>query len=628
MLIPKSFSLSNFFSVLDEAKGSYINPDKINEKLAYIRAAQYAFKSLPYPLLLFSSTYYNNRKIWQPDEELLPGKVIYTHSSGDYLIFKPDYDAWDKIDERVTKEKKKKHKSLSEKERRALAFEENTKAKEVREKRFVVWEGLKFSRMQFLDLMEWAEENWQEYKDLPKVYAKKAKKKKKSRKKHRDNYGLNNFYYAATAGYLRAMDPHSTLFTKKSWDKTLKESADSSFEGIGALLSGGGIYDIIVESPLHGSPALRAGLRAGDIIIKVDGDPIEDMSLGEVVSKIRGPKETTVVLHVERPSELRNLDVSIKRGLIKQYSVESELFVDEGSGVKAKKVATKTSPDGVLASEAALRLLPRDLLRGKKIGLVRLKTFLYPRGKQSSSALVLKHYKKLMQASKSHVDALVLDLRGNAGGYLQEAVSVADLFLDAQKTIVSVSQGGDSPKKLLKTGRTPIIQGIPLVILINSGSASASEILASAMMDYNAALILGDRSFGKATVQTVNPLRNLRSMMMKVTTARYYSPLGYTVQVHGVEPDIQVSDEVDPDDQRLSFREEDMWDHLPRLRKPKPDLKRVQWVQELKDLAAKDSLQVEAYIKEHENDSVAPDFMFLRTLPYIHALFAKPKPKK
>jgi C-terminal peptidase prc len=348
---------------------------------------------------------------------------------------------------------------------------------------------------------------------------------------------------------------------------------------------------VIVETPLPGSPALQAGLRAGDIIRKVDRMAIENMPLSDVVKKIRGPRETVVTLEVERPTELRTLPISIKRDVIKQTAVSSRLISN--------------------------RELDESVVKGRQIGVIKIASFLY--AKKNTSRLIVEEYESLMKRAGGKLDGLVIDLRGNPGGYLEEAVEVSDLFLPRGKVVVRVRGAGDFKEE--KTRRGPLVQGTPLIVLINSGSASASEIVASALMDHNAALVLGERSFGKATVQGIH---RLGSVFVKLTSARYYAPDGYTVQVHGVVPDVEISDELDGSFPPR-FREEDMWKHLPELEGRKNDPQRQNWVESLK-AAAGDAKSTEDFIARHKNDALKPDFMLIRALQYFDALKQHPVP--
>jgi len=184
-------------------------------------------------------------------------------------------------------------------------------------------------------------------------------------------------------------------------------------------------------------------------------------------------------------------------------------------------------------------------------------------------------------------------------------------------------KGGYFEKR--RNSTSPLISAnshIPIIVLVNAGSASASEIFASALMDHNVSLIVGERTFGKATVQG---LRKIGDVIIKLTTARYYAPKGYTIQVYGVEPDIKISDEIDGSFPPR-FREEDMWKHFPELEKRPEDPKRSEWVKKLISLNEPNSKKAEEYLKTHERDAIRPDAMLIRALGYIKAMKIYPKP--
>ena len=586
VVIPDSFSRKDIHAVIAKAKSSHIDPNRVSQNLSYVRATEAALRSLPYSLLFFSKEYYKNRAEWKKGHPIIPGRALFLNKEDPYVVFIPNYDKWEVLNKKEKAKRKKRNKKLKEGERRKVFFAERKKQETLRKLRLAAWKKSKFSVRDFERVLSWLEKNWEKYKELPKVY-----KKKKAEQK-RPDFGLHYVYFAAANGFLRSMDPHCSLIPRQSWQKMLSESEDSSFEGIGALLRGGGTSDVVVETPLPGSPALNAGLRAGDIIRKVDGSDIENMLLSEVVKRIRGPRETTVVLHVERPIELRNLDINIKRGVIKQLAVTDQLLSDKESNPK--------------------------LTKGLKIGVIQIKSFLY--AKRKTNKLVVNAYKELLKKSGLNLDALVLDLRNNPGGYLEEAVKVADLFLPSDKVVVTIKAKNKS--RALKTRKSAMIKDIPIVVLINSGSASASEILASALMDHNNALVLGERSFGKATVQSVE--KSVSDTFIKITSARYYAPKDYTVQVSGVQPDIKLSNELD-DSFPPRFREENMWDHLPHLEKQRPGGKRLRWINKLKSLVGKNTV-TQDYIKKHKDDALRPDYMLLRSIAYIHAMRRYPKP--
>ena len=209
-------------------------------------------------------------------------------------------------------------------------------------------------------------------------------------------------------------------------------------------------------------------------------------------------------------------------------------------------------------------------------------------------------------------------------GRLEEAIRTAGLFLPQGVPVVDVVSRNYREEH--ENPMYPIIEDdLPIIVLVNANSASASEILASALMDHDAALILGERTFGKASVQSINALESNRDFLIKLTAARYYSPEGYTVQVYGVVPDIKISDEEDPQNFPPRFREEDMWRHLPELQERKPDPARTEWVAKLQANVGNNQI-AEQYLKEHEADAVKPDYMLRRALSYFPVLRQFPAP--
>jgi C-terminal peptidase prc len=452
------------------------------------------------------------------------------------------------------------------------------------------WDKTDFSRNDFLKVIQFIENHLDKYKQPPLT----EKNKQKQTEEIKD-FGMNYVYFFAANGFLSSFDPHSGLIDLESWDKMRKESEDASFEGIGALLRGGGTSEVVVETPLPGSPAVKAGLRAGDVIKKVNGESIENLPLNEVVKKIRGPKDTMVELEIHRPVEMRTLTIKIKRGVIEQKAVSS-VYLPE-------------SPY-------------KDYLPGFRIGIIKITSFLYDKIPQSE--MIRKEYYNLIEKSEGKLEGLIIDLRNNPGGDLDEAIKVAGLFLPENAVVVEIrGKGGYSEKR--RNSTSPLISAnshIPIIVLVNAGSASASEIFASALMDHNVSLIVGERTFGKATVQG---LRKIGDVIIKLTTARYYAPKGYTIQVYGVEPDIKISDEIDGSFPPR-FREEDMWKHFPELEKRPEDPKRSEWVKKLISLNEPNSKKAEEYLKTHERDAIRPDAMLIRALGYIKAMKIYPKP--
>ena len=295
----------------------------------------------------------------------------------------------------------------------------------------------------------------------------------------------------AIQGLLMNLDPHSAYLTKDAF-ADLQSSTSGEFSGLGLEV---GMEDGYVKiiAPIDGSPAAEAGLQPGDIILKLDGRTVKGMGLGEAVDLMRGPRGTDIELTIGRPGESQPFDLTLTRDTIKVASVRE-----------------------------------RSLEPG--YGYIRIAQFQHGTG-----ADVRKSLQRLQK--KAPLKGLVLDLRSNPGGVLQASVEVADLFLDGGLVVYTE---GRLPNSDIEYAAEPgdASDGIPLVVLINGGSASASEIVAGALQDHSRAVIMGTDSFGKGSVQTVMPISEDRAV--KLTTALYYTPNGRSIQAAGIVPDILV----------------------------------------------------------------------------------------
>jgi carboxyl-terminal processing protease len=296
----------------------------------------------------------------------------------------------------------------------------------------------------------------------------------------------------AIRGMLSGLDPHSSYLDEKSFDD-LQMNTTGEFGGLGLEV---GVENgfIKVISPLDGTPAQRAGIEAGDLIIKIDGKPIKGMGLNEAVDAMRGPRGSEIELTIVREGKPQPFDIKLKRDIIKVQSVRS-----------------------------------RTLEAG--FGYIRIAQFQADTGPEFRKAVMnLKHANK-------NLKGLVLDLRNNPGGVLQASVDVADALI---KQGLIVYTEGRLPNSKSSFSATPddIADGEPVVVLINGGSASAAEIVAGALQDHKRAVIMGTESFGKGSVQTVVPLSEHSAI--KLTTARYFTPNGRSIQAHGIVPDVVV----------------------------------------------------------------------------------------
>jgi len=297
---------------------------------------------------------------------------------------------------------------------------------------------------------------------------------------------------SAINGMLSALDPHSSYLDEKSF-KYMTEQTKGKFGGLGIEVTmEAGVVKVV--SPIDGNPAHRAGIKSGDYITAIDGQQVMGMTLDEAVNKMRGKLGTKVKLTIRRPNE-KPFDVVLKREEIKIQSVKDEI-----------------KSDGVI--------------------YVRISSF-----NEDIDNMIVKSVSNARKKLKNKVKGLVLDLRNNPGGLLEQAIAVSDLFLEKGEIVSTRSRNEeDNIKYSAKPG--DILNGLPIVVVINDGSASASEIVAGALQDHKRAVILGEKSFGKGSVQTLFPLANYGAM--RLTTARYYTPSGRSIQAKGIEPVIVI----------------------------------------------------------------------------------------
>jgi len=296
----------------------------------------------------------------------------------------------------------------------------------------------------------------------------------------------------AIRGMISSLDPHSAFLLPESY-KDLQIETRGQFSGIGIVIT---LQDNVVTviSPIEGTPAYKAGIKAGDQIVKVDGDETKTMMLWEAVKKMRGKKGTSVVITIRRKELPEPIDFTIVRDVIPLESVRSHLLKPSYGYVRITNFRENTADD----VKAAL---------------------------------------KKLESGKTPLKGLIIDLRDNPGGLLDQAIKVADVFLD-KGPIVSIKGRLKAHSKIYAAHPDKDKLSHPIVLLINEGSASASEIVAGAMQDHGRALVLGTTSFGKGSVQTVEPLRD--GSGLKLTIARYYTPNGQAIQARGIIPDIFV----------------------------------------------------------------------------------------
>lgn len=321
----------------------------------------------------------------------------------------------------------------------------------------------------------------------------------------------------AIQGMLNGLDPHSTFLEPDAF-KEVRISTEGKFGGLGIeVTTEDGLIKVV--APIDGTPAADADIRSGDIIVMIDGKPVRGMDLRDAVDSMRGEPGTQILLTISREDTPELLEIPLIRAIIKVASVRGEMLEDG-------------------------------------FGYARISSF------QSGTANNLRtQIDKLLKQNDGELDGLILDLRNNPGGVLNGAVDVSDHFLE-QGSIVA-TRGRDSTMDTSYRARPgDILNGAPLVVLVNGGSASASEIVAGALQDHERAIIMGTRTFGKGSVQTVIPMNN--GGALKLTTARYYTPNDRSIQARGIEPDIEVKQRElsEPGQDGKMVRESDLAGHL------------------------------------------------------------------
>ena len=313
---------------------------------------------------------------------------------------------------------------------------------------------------------------------------------------------------SAINGMLSSLDPHSSFLDAQSF-KYMSEQTQGKFGGLGIEVTmEGGLVKVV--SPIDDTPASKAGIKPGDYITNIDDEAVMGMTLNDAVDKMRGKIGTKVKLTIRRINE-KPLEITLKREEIKIQSVKNDIKADDVVYIRISSF----SDDVDKMTAKAIREAKKKL--GKKL------------------------------------KGIVIDVRNNPGGLLDQAVNVSDLFLDKGEIVSTRSRNEeDTVKYSAKEG--DIAKGLPIVVIINDGSASASEIVAGALQDHKRAIILGEKSFGKGSVQTVIPLGDYGAM--RLTTARYYTPSGRSIQAKGIEPDIEVKPaKVEIIDTGLAFSE-------------------------------------------------------------------------
>lgn len=390
----------------------------------------------------------------------------------------------------------------------------------------------------------------------------------------------------ALSGMLQGLDPHSTFMDADAY-KDLQAGTQGEFGGLGIEVA---MEDGLVKvvTPIEDSPAYKAGLKSGDLISKLDDTQVRGLTLNDAVKKMRGTPDTKITLTVLRKDEEKPLTFTLTRAIIKSQSVKNKLIEPDYAYVRVTQFQEHTGED------------------------------------------LAKTLKNLREQNKGPFKGLVLDLRNNPGGLLDAAVGVSAAFLPKNDLVVyTEGRVADSKMRLSATpsdyarrGKSDYLKDlpeeykkVPIVVLINAGSASASEIVAGALQDHKRATILGIQSFGKGSVQTILPMNN--GSAIKLTTARYFTPAGRSIQAKGIVPDILVEDGSDPS---LSLHEADLSKHLSNPTDENAGKKKAE--DAAKAAAAKEKLNEKKFAeaKGPIEPASKDDFQFIQAMNVLKGL--------
>jgi carboxyl-terminal processing protease len=336
--------------------------------------------------------------------------------------------------------------------------------------------------------------------------------------------------YGAIRGMLQTLDPH-TAFLPPEMYREMKIDTTGEYGGLGlevAVRQGA----LVVVSPIEGTPAHKAGLKTGDRIVAIDGKATRQMTLTDAVRAMQGPKGSKVTVTIERPGEPKPIDFVLVRDHIRIRSAEGSLLEPGYAYVRVKNFQDRTS-----------RYLAETLRR-------------------------------LEKASQGPFKGVILDLRNNPGGLLEQAVQVSDFFLDGGVIVVTKGRGRSQVERRYATTKGVGFTKYPMVVLVNGGSASASEIVAGALQDHRRAVVLGTPTFGKGSVQTLMELEDAEGQKvgLKLTVAKYYTPSGRSIQEQGIHPDIVVQEgKVEAAKPSAGRREKDLERHFKGEPEPSPE---------------------------------------------------------
>ena len=378
---------------------------------------------------------------------------------------------------------------------------------------------------------------------------------------------------SAINGMLTSLDPHSSFLNEEDF-KDMQEQTKGEFGGLGieVTMKNGLVY---IVAPIDDTPAFKAGLKAGDYISHINGKAVYGMSISDAVKKMRGKPNTKIKLKIIREGEKKPLKVEITRDVIKVNPVKSKQY----DNVAYIRISSFTNSTGQSAIDELSKLT-------KEIG-------------------------------KKNLQGIVLDLRNNPGGLLNEAINVSDAFLNQGEIVSTKGRHLEDSQKFSATAGD-VADGTPIVVLINGGSASASEIVAGALQDHKRAVVIGEKSFGKGSVQTVIPIT--KKSAIRLTTSRYYTPSGRSIQAKGITPDIEVKQaKLSVNDELERTKESDLNGHLEN--DMEEDEKSTEEPEDKKEpLKLDGSLKEKLFKKEKKKSLQEEDYQLSRALDMVKAL--------
>lgn len=530
-----SFNRIDFENTIIAAKKFHLDKSKINESVGYADAASAACESLNKKLFFFPEKYYEKNK--DLDKNIPKGKIIKLSPNDSFLLIQADKNTNDI--------------NLEAGNPKELAAAELRKKKEI----YGFLLELNFTFSDFERVISYIQSNINSFQI-----------------KGEKLITLNEVYLAASNGYLSSIDPYSTVFAREKIENSMN-NANSTQAGVGMILSGGGNREVIIDNPLEDRPAVKAGIRSGDIILKIDDKSVQGMSLSNVTKLLRGEKDSVVKLEIKRMGLAKTLTIPIKRDNIEIKNVTGKILNQSFIYIKVAGFVKSDSEDTVKEIKSNFQNLESEA-KSKNI----------------------------------KIRGIILDLRNNSGGYLDLAIDTIALFVRKGLLLRTINANRE-PDEWFATKAD--ISDLPLAVFVNGHTASGAELVAGSLQDNKRGIVMGERTFGNGSIQKLLDFPDNSDYILKITNGRFFLPSGNTPQVHGLRPDILVSSEKDGSFPYV-FREEDKWKHLPEIpfiENPNPRFK----INEIQNWVQKNG-KAKVEIEKRKNDPIQPDYFLYRAL--------------